>query len=148
MQEWINFDMKVKKNIPEVMEFAIEKLINDKMKSYCNGDEDAIEQFDYWCNQVTIDKARGAIYVDAYLFLYDSLYILLDFLEDIEKNIPNAEFEGTIEKNNSYLGLLERIEFEMKKSYFDYETIEFDENGEIIEDEDYDEEDDGEDEEE
>lgn len=144
MQECINFQMQVKKKIPEVMEFATEKLINDKMKSYCGSDETAIEQFGWWCSEyVTIDKAKGIIDAgnDSQMW-YDNLYILQSFVRDIAKNIPDAEFTGSMEKNNDDFGTEITIEFKMKKGKLDFEEI-YPEGyygyGEYDEEEDYDE---------
>lgn len=125
MQECINFQMQVKKKIPEVVAFATEKLINDKMKSYCGSDEIAIEQFGWWCSEyVTIDKAKGIIDAgnDTKMY-YDNLYILKDFVRDIAANIPDAEFTGSMEKNNDDFGTEITIEFKMKKGKLEFEDI-------------------------
>ena len=125
MQECINFQMQVKKKIPEVMEFAAEKLINDKMKSYCGSDETAIEQFGWRCSEyVTIDKAKGIIDAgnDSQMW-YDNLYILQSFVRDIAKNIPEAEFTGSMDKNNDEIGTEITIEFKMKKGKLEFEEI-------------------------
>lgn len=125
MQECIYFQMQVKKKIPEVLEFATEKFMNDKMKSYCDDDETAIEQFERWCSKyVTIDKAKGIINAsnDSQMW-YDNLYILQDFVEDIAKKIPDAEFTGSMDKFNDDSGTEITIEFKMKKGKLGFEEI-------------------------
>lgn len=150
MQECIHFQMQVKKEIPKVMEFATEKFLNDKMKSYCDGDEIAIKQFDWWCSEyVTIDKIKGVIAAanDAHMY-YDNLYILQDFVRDIAEKIPDAEFTGSMEKYNDDIGTEITITFEMKEGKLELEEVYpegYDEDEEDCDEdeEDYDEEDEG-----
>ena len=53
----------------------------------------------------------------------DNLYILQSFVRDIAKNIPDAEFTGSMEKNNDEIGTEITIEFKMKKGKLEFEEI-------------------------
>ena len=122
MQECIEFEMQIKKKIPDVIAFVKRKMVEEKMVSYCSNDKDAIEQFGWWCSQyLDIDEAKGFIhgYNDTHMS-YDNIYILKDFVRDIHKNIPEAEFSGWFEKNNDDFGTEIIIDFKIKKGKLEF----------------------------
>ena len=139
MQECIDFQMQVKKKIPEVMEFVTKKMVEEKMASYCGEDKTEKEQFGWWCGEyLTVDKAKGFVhgYSDVQMY-YDYIYTFQSFVRDLAENVPGAAFTGSIEKNNDDFG----IEFKMKKGELEFEEVYPEGYGydEYDEEEDYDE---------
>ena len=61
MQESITFTMTITKKITEVIKFATEKLVNDKLQSYCDYDEMIAEQFENWLNEEENSEVKKVI---------------------------------------------------------------------------------------
>ena len=145
MQECIEFQLKVKKKIPEVMEFVTKKMVEEKMVSYCGNDQTAIEQFGWWCEKyLDVDKKKGKVngYSSVQMY-YDYIYIFQSFIQDLAANIPDAEFTGSIEKNNDEIGTEITIDFTFKKNELHLEEIEPECDEEAWDDEDWSEDDEG-----
>ena len=127
MQECIAFRMQVNNKIPEVMEFVTKKMVEEKMVSYCSEDQTEIEQFGFWCGKyLTVDKANGVVrgFSDVQMY-YDYIYTFQAFIKDLAANVPDAEFTGSIEKNNDDFGPEITIEFKMNKGKVEFEKIYF-----------------------
>ena len=139
MQECIRFKLQEKKKIPEVMKYVTKKMVNGKMESYCNGDSEKLEQFRWWCKDLTIDKEKGLVTgcSDVQMY-YDYIYTLQSFIRDLARNVPGAEFWGEIEKTNDEVGTEITIEFVVTNGKPEFTEItpedsdcdEFDEDGE------------------
>lgn len=126
MQECIEFRMKAKKMIPEVMEFVSKKMVKEKMRSYCGNNQTAIEQFGWWCKEyLDINKEKGIVngYSSVQMY-YDYIYIFQRFVQDLAANIPNAEFTGSIAKTNDEIGTEVTIEFTLNAGELRLEEIE------------------------
>lgn len=145
MQECIDFQMQIKKKIPEVLEFVTKKMVEEKMAFYCGEDAQMIEQFGWWCKDyLTIDKKKGIVhgYSDVQMY-YDYVFTFQKFVEDLANCCPNAEFSGSIDKTNDEVGTEFTINFTFKKGQLDFEEVvpDFDEYGEYDEYDEYDDED-------
>ena len=133
MKECIYFKLQEKKKIPEVMKYVIKKMVNGKMESYCNGNSERLEQFRWWCKDLTINKEKGFVtgYSDVQMY-YDNIYTLQSFVRDLARNVPGAEFFGEIEKTNDEIGTEITIEFVVANGIAEFTEI-------VPEDSDYDE---------
>ena len=131
MQECINFQMQVKKRIPEVLEFVNEKMVKEKMVSYCGEDAEMIEQFGWWCQDcLTVDKKKGIVngYSDVQMY-YNYVFTFQTFIENLANHCPEAEFTGSIDKTNEVVGTEFTVNFTFKKGQLDFEEVEPDCDG-------------------
>ncbi len=134
------------------MNFIVQKMVDEKMESYCDGEEKRIEQFGWWCKHLRIDKENGIIDESSDVQMYYS-YIdtIKSFVRDLAEMVPSAEFYGSIRKYSDEVGTEITVQFTMKKGklefdeiypddYYEYEDYDEDEDEDW--DEDYDEDED------
>ena len=138
MHESITFTMTITKKITEVIKFATEKLVNDKLQSYCDYDEMIAEQFENWLNEedIEIDSKKGTIdvYNDSDYMEHDNIYIIEEFVRDIAATIPDCEFSGCIYYADS-LETTIKMNFKKTKDEFESDEVYLD-DGDFEEDED------------